>query len=274
MQYKKVISRIVGETSGLITVDEGFLLFNIARSLYNLEGAIVEIGSYKGASTICLAKGISMEDKTKVYAVDPHNLRFERLFGVGAFSKNTYKVFTDNIRRENQEKKIVKISKTSKKAIKKWNKPIKFLWIDGDHSYKEVMADFLLWEKFVVPGGVIAFHDTRDSIGIVPSTGAINKMHNGPRRLIEKVVKKSPRFSRVFFVDSTSFVEKIRNPSRFEAFRQNLVLIFSPFFIFYDLHWDFKFMLDRFFGNMGIFIRAIDPGLYLKLKKIKLRIFK
>ena len=33
------------------------------------------------------------------------------------------------------------------------------LFIDGDHAYKSVLCDWLLYKKFVAKGGIIAFHD-------------------------------------------------------------------------------------------------------------------
>ena len=47
-----------------------------------------------------------------------------------------------------------------------------FLFIDGDHRYDGVLADFLSYRHFVRDGGVIAFHDVQpdgsDQSGIVP----------------------------------------------------------------------------------------------------------
>lgn len=37
--------------------------------------------------------------------------------------------------------------------------PLDFLFIDGDHSYSGVYADFEMFAPLVRPGGVIAFHD-------------------------------------------------------------------------------------------------------------------
>ena len=48
---------------------------------------------------------------------------------------------------------------------------IDLLFIDGDHTYGGVRADFDLWSPLVRPGGLIAFHDTvvngtRDEPGV------------------------------------------------------------------------------------------------------------
>jgi len=48
----------------------------------------------------------------------------------------------------------------SEKAAHGWSKPIRLLWIDGDHRYEPAQLDFKLWEPFVVEGGIIAMHDT------------------------------------------------------------------------------------------------------------------
>lgn len=38
--------------------------------------------------------------------------------------------------------------------------PFDFVFIDGDHTYDGVRADWLAWSPLVRPGGVVAFHDT------------------------------------------------------------------------------------------------------------------
>ena len=43
-------------------------------------------------------------------------------------------------------------------AIRK-DRPLDFLFIDGDHAYEGVKADFELHSKAVRPGGMVAFHD-------------------------------------------------------------------------------------------------------------------
>jgi cephalosporin hydroxylase len=40
-------------------------------------------------------------------------------------------------------------------------RPIDFLYIDGDHRYEGVRADYSLYANLVRPGGIIGFHDIR-----------------------------------------------------------------------------------------------------------------
>jgi predicted O-methyltransferase YrrM len=51
-------------------------------------------------------------------------------------------------------------------AIRK-DRPLDFLFIDGDHAYEGVKADFELHSRTVRPGGIVAFHD----IAMKPPSG-------------------------------------------------------------------------------------------------------
>ncbi|WP_442948499.1 class I SAM-dependent methyltransferase [Nostoc sp.] len=46
-------------------------------------------------------------------------------------------------------------------VCKNWDKPIDFLFIDGDHSYKGCLQNWLDWNPFIEDGAIIAFHDGR-----------------------------------------------------------------------------------------------------------------
>jgi len=51
-------------------------------------------------------------------------------------------------------------SNQAAELFKKFKQPfIKLLFIDGLHDYESVKLDTLNWEKLVVPGGTIMFHD-------------------------------------------------------------------------------------------------------------------
>lgn len=39
------------------------------------------------------------------------------------------------------------------------DRPVDFLFIDGDHTFQGVQSDFIEYAPLVAPGGIIAFHD-------------------------------------------------------------------------------------------------------------------
>ena len=43
--------------------------------------------------------------------------------------------------------------------VRKWERPIDILHIDGSHNYEDVKRDYEEWSKFVKKNGVILFHD-------------------------------------------------------------------------------------------------------------------
>ena len=69
----------------------------------------------------------------------------------------TYPILKENVKTNDMEE-YVEIIKSKYTDIK-WNKPIAFLFIDGLHDYESVKSDFLHFKEYVVPDGLIAFHD-------------------------------------------------------------------------------------------------------------------
>jgi hypothetical protein len=83
---------------------------------------------------------------------------------------------------------------TSEAAAQGWDKPIRLLWIDGDHRYEPAKLDFTLWEPFLVEAGILAMHDT------------IRK--NGPKRVLWENVFRSGRFQEIAIVDNITAVRQ------------------------------------------------------------------
>src|SRR3989338_5488748 len=138
---------------------EGFLLDEEARFLYDLAsdsrvgGTVVEIGSWKGKSTLLFAHASKTKNLGKVYAIDPHT-------GSPEHGKVwTYPEFEKNIKVAGIEDHVIPLVKTSEDARKGWKEPVRFLWIDGNHSYEFAKLVFDLWESALAPGGTVAFHD-------------------------------------------------------------------------------------------------------------------
>ena len=70
------IKNKITSVEGWLAPEEVEFLYRQAKKLEN-KGVIVEIGSYKGKSTICLAGGSEAGKSIKVYAVDPYITDFE-----------------------------------------------------------------------------------------------------------------------------------------------------------------------------------------------------
>lgn len=132
-----------------------FLYFAAYRSGQN--GEIVEIGSWKGKSTVCLAQGLKdKHEKRKVWAIDPHKGVIQE---GKKLESSTYNEFMHTIRSLRLADYVHPIVSTSEKAAKEWKKPISVLFIDGLHDYTNTKRDFILWNTHVISGGLIIFHD-------------------------------------------------------------------------------------------------------------------
>ena len=202
------VKKATDSIDGWLTDNEGEFLYNAAKNCRG-RGVIVEIGSWKGKSTVWLAKGSKAGNNVKVYAIDPHTGSSEHKRGGSRVW--TFAEFKQNIRRANVEDAVVPIIRTSEDAAHDWKeKPVELLWIDGAHDYEIVKLDFDLWFPYLIEGGSIAFHDT---IG-----------WPGPRRLVKEKVYHSHNFADVGFIDSLSYACKVRTNSFAQRLRNHWVL--------------------------------------------------
>jgi hypothetical protein len=155
---------------------------------------LVEIGSWKGRSTICIAIGSKAGKKNKCYAIDPHTGSSEhKIKGKDIW---TFDEFKKNIKEYNVEDLIIPIVKTSEEAAINFEDSVEFIFIDGAHEYDLVKLDFELWFPKLIDGGIIAFHDT--------------KIFGGPKKVVEDYIFKSKYFKGVNFVDSITFATKVK----------------------------------------------------------------
>jgi predicted O-methyltransferase YrrM len=65
-------------------------------------------------------------------------------------------------------------------AVKNWTEPIDLLFIDGDHDESAVRQDWADWSRFVVPGGLVLFHDARvfENGWTTPDYGPVRTINN------------------------------------------------------------------------------------------------
>ncbi len=119
---------------------------------------LVEIGSYKGKSTVILGSVVrALFPDSKVYAIDPH------MGIVGAEGQDlrvlesSLQMFNYNIEKEGLNDVVELIKECSFNV--NWDKPISLLFIDGLHDYVNVSRDFNHFSKYLRIGGYIIFHD-------------------------------------------------------------------------------------------------------------------
>jgi predicted O-methyltransferase YrrM len=169
---------------------------------------IVEIGSWKGKSTIWLAHGSRRGAGVMVYAIDPHTAESDNLATQSAVP--TLAEFTANVRRAGVADLVMPLVTTSAAAARDFDRPVELIFIDGAHDYASVALDFELWFPRVVDGGTIAFHDT--------------VAWEGPRRLVAQRVFGGRWARRARFVDSTTVAEKVARNSLSDRVRNRYVL--------------------------------------------------
>ena len=200
---------------GWLTDAERELLFNLAKRCRG-KGCVVEIGSWKGKSTICLAKGLKENNKVKIYAIDPHIGSSEHQETDGKVS--TFEEFENNIKNAQVDDIIVPLVKTSEEAAKDFDKPVELIFIDGAHEYEFVKLDFYLWFSKVIDGGTMAFHDTIE--------------WSGPKKVVNDLVYKSKFFKNVSFVDSITFAQKVKKNTLGDCIRNRYVLLLKNLYGF------------------------------------------
>lgn len=150
---------IVMSIEGQISLLEARQLVDLARNT-NSRKAIVEIGSYRGRSTVALAFGSILGSQNRVFAVDPH-LDSRGILG-GIFGPQDQVELYRNVTEANVGHIVSVVNLPSVSAARGWEHgEIGLLWIDADHRYTSVRADFAAWFHFVEAKGVIAFHDNQ-----------------------------------------------------------------------------------------------------------------
>jgi predicted O-methyltransferase YrrM len=201
---KEFASRI----DGWLTEKEGELLYNLAKATRR-NGVIVEIGSWKGKSTVFLGRGSQSGDHVKIYAIDPHTGSPEHKKEYGHV--RTFAEFKKNIENSGIDGLIIPEKKTSREAADNFEKPVELLFIDGAHEYEAVKMDFELWIPKLLEGGTVTFHD------------AIGYPRTGPGKVVEKYVFKSNSFKNIRIVDSIVCAEKVSNISTKEKSKNRYV---------------------------------------------------
>ena len=174
------------------------------------DGVILEIGSFKGKSTLALASVARHYGLGPVVSVDPHtapSVTDPDLAG----KSSSFDDFVTTIRSANLEQQVEVHRAFSQDVVKNWNRKIRMLWIDGDHTYKGTKQDFELFSPYLLAGATIAFHDT------------LGKNFDGPIRVFVEDVLRSDKFGPAGFSYSTGWSQyRPKDGQRFRHQRECL----------------------------------------------------
>jgi len=195
--FQTRVKPLIADVPGWLTDEEGEALYELARSCSG-DGVIVEIGSWKGKSTVCLGLGSQAGAGLPIYAIDPHT---DHRFGD----------FKTNIERAGIADLVRPIASLSQPAAEEFDEPIELLFVDGSHEYDLVLEDFEKWVPKVVDRGWVAFHDTTWT--------------DGPRKVVGHGIYRSRRFKDArFVVGSTTVARKVVGNTPVDRLRNRYVL--------------------------------------------------
>ncbi len=166
------IASILAHVDGYLFPHEGVFLYWLARSGPG-SGSIVEIGSFRGRSTLCMAEGVRGRRETRIFAIDPH------VYG-------TADELRENIAHFDAGSLIEPRVLPSVDAARSWGEPVRLVFVDGNHERASVEADIDAWVPHLVPGGFLLVHDSTSVSG-----------HPGPTEVARERLRIGPLFDAV-----------------------------------------------------------------------------
>lgn len=137
-------------------------------------GQIVEIGSFRGRSTVVLASAASRD--VTVTAIDPHagNDRGPQeiagFVAEAAADRSTFESNLDRVGVRHRVRHVASFSDASHDAVEG---PIHVLFVDGAHRFGPARDDLRKWGDRVAPGGVVLVHDAFSSVGVTLAIGRV-----------------------------------------------------------------------------------------------------
>lgn len=151
---------------GWLTAEQGESLFNAARRV-GPDATVVEIGSFRGRSTIVLA--LAAPAGAEVVAIDPHG-GGDR--GPGEIAPDAARghadhlAFASNLAAAGVDRRVRHVRKSSADATGDVDGKADLLFVDGAHRLGPARADVVQWGDRVRAGGTMLVHDAFSSVGV------------------------------------------------------------------------------------------------------------
>lgn len=158
--------RAIDDVDGWLSADQARSLFEYASAV-PAGAAIVEIGSYRGRSTIVL--GLAAPDDVQVFAIDPHAgndrgpWQWESPPSEGEADRQA---FDANLAAAGLERQVRHLRMRSSDAVGQVDRPVAMLYVDGSHRFSAARDDLVRWGERVSPGGAMLVHDSFSSLGV------------------------------------------------------------------------------------------------------------
>jgi predicted O-methyltransferase YrrM len=163
-----------------LQLDEAALLYRLARRV-QVGGVFVEIGRFKGGSTLLLAS--ALPEGAELWSYDLHVAIRADLSGPQLDAE-----LQAALERYELTHKVHLIVGDSRTAEPPPRAP-HVVFVDGDHTYEGARADFARWSELVGPGGHVLFHDAVDA-------GGYGNHYPGIARLVTEIARDDRRFER------------------------------------------------------------------------------
>jgi predicted O-methyltransferase YrrM len=163
-----------GETLSSVSDVEGWMTDAQARRLWDAAsrvgapGRIVEIGSFRGRSTIVLARAAA--DGVEIVAIDPHgggDRGPQEITPDAARGDEDFRTFHANLQRAGVDDAVRHVRRMSDDALDEVQPPIDMLYVDGAHRYGPARADIEHYGARVRPGGSMLVHDCYNANGVM-----------------------------------------------------------------------------------------------------------
>jgi predicted O-methyltransferase YrrM len=154
------------DVEGWLTDAQALRLWDAAGCV-PAHGRIVEIGSFRGRSTIVLAR--AAQAGVELVAIDPHggsDRGPQEIAPDRDRGEQDLAAFRANLRRAGVESRVRHVRAFSSDALGAVAGTIDLLYIDGAHRYGPAREDIEHWGARVRPGGTMLIHDAFNAIGV------------------------------------------------------------------------------------------------------------
>ena len=163
-----------------LQLDEAALLYRLAKRVPT-DGVFVEIGRFKGGSTLLVAS--ALPEGAELWSYDLHVAIRADLTGPQLDAE--LRTALERYRLTEKVHLVVGDSRVAEPPPR----PPQVVFVDGDHTYEGARADHERWGELVAPGGHLLFHDAVD-------VGGYGNHYPGIAQLAGEITQSDPRFER------------------------------------------------------------------------------